>query len=233
MKNWAPDWTSAGSLDSCQVYVSTDTSSTAPLSEALVRGRMAVVPDGYGANLPHCESILIIPADPEFRTVMTPEMVLYQPHHRGREMPLLKVADVRCVLRRAFELPVERRAEMGRHAALFMESSFGISYTTPLLMRALQSGFQTKFKDLKIFAAPAEKPGSPADHSAAPIAVHWEGSFLDYGSLSHVNRELTRQLAGRSETRLTRRGIQAAAQSPVVSAGVSRVGVSIEDGTPP
>ena len=39
---------------------------------------------------------------------------------------------------------------------------------------------------------------SPAPAAAArqPVTVAWEGSFLDFGSLSHVNRELTRALAG-------------------------------------
>jgi GT2 family glycosyltransferase/glycosyltransferase involved in cell wall biosynthesis/2-polyprenyl-3-methyl-5-hydroxy-6-metoxy-1,4-benzoquinol methylase len=34
---------------------------------------------------------------------------------------------------------------------------------------------------------------------SAPIRVSWEGSFLDYGSLSHVNRELCRQLQSQRE----------------------------------
>ncbi len=38
------------------------------------------------------------------------------------------------------------------------------------------------------------------------ITVAWEGTFLDYGSLSHVNRELTRQLARQPGLRLSRIG---------------------------
>jgi len=37
-----------------------------------------------------------------------------------------------------------------------------------------------------------------------PITVSWEGTFLDFGSLSHVNRELTRQLTNQSAIKLSR-----------------------------
>jgi GT2 family glycosyltransferase/glycosyltransferase involved in cell wall biosynthesis len=41
-----------------------------------------------------------------------------------------------------------------------------------------------------------------APATAKPVAVAWEGSFLDFGSLSHVNRELTRELSGSKQIRL-------------------------------
>jgi glycosyltransferase involved in cell wall biosynthesis/ADP-heptose:LPS heptosyltransferase/tetratricopeptide (TPR) repeat protein len=44
-------------------------------------------------------------------------------------------------------------------------------------------------------AAAASKPKRPV--------VAWEGSFLDYGSLSHINRELSRHLADDGSVRLT------------------------------
>lgn len=44
-------------------------------------------------------------------------------------------------------------------------------------------------------AATANKPKRPV--------VAWEGSFLDYGSLSHINRELSRHLADDGSVRLT------------------------------
>ena len=40
---------------------------------------------------------------------------------------------------------------------------------------------------------------APAATNTSPIAVVWEGSFLDFGSLSHVNRELTRALGASSQ----------------------------------
>jgi glycosyltransferase involved in cell wall biosynthesis/ADP-heptose:LPS heptosyltransferase/ubiquinone/menaquinone biosynthesis C-methylase UbiE/Tfp pilus assembly protein PilF len=49
-------------------------------------------------------------------------------------------------------------------------------------------GFRRAF-DTRIAKIVAETP-------AAKAVVAWEGSFLDYGSLSHVNRELTARLTG-------------------------------------
>ena len=43
-----------------------------------------------------------------------------------------------------------------------------------------------------------------------PVLVAWDGSFLDFGSLSHVNRSLTAPLARRSEVELTLLGDPAA-----------------------
>ncbi|MGD1085059.1 MAG: glycosyltransferase [Verrucomicrobiota bacterium] len=50
------------------------------------------------------------------------------------------------------------------------------------------------------------KAGTPEIGSTAekPVRVSWEGAFLDYGSLSHVNRELTSQLARAHGIQLTR-----------------------------
>ncbi len=45
-----------------------------------------------------------------------------------------------------------------------------------------------------------ESPG----HQPALVEVAWEGSYMDHGSLSLVNRELTRELSGRDGLRLTR-----------------------------
>ena len=49
--------------------------------------------------------------------------------------------------------------------------------------------FRTEF-DSRI----AKIPGSAPVKKSAPV-IAWQGSFLDYGSLSHINRELTNRLA--------------------------------------
>jgi GT2 family glycosyltransferase/glycosyltransferase involved in cell wall biosynthesis/tetratricopeptide (TPR) repeat protein len=43
-------------------------------------------------------------------------------------------------------------------------------------------------------------------NTAKPLSVAWEGSFLDFGSLSHVNRQLSRSLAAQPGTVLCRVG---------------------------
>ena len=195
-------------IDGCQVYVSTDTASTAPVSESFVRGRVVVMPDGYGANLPYAESSLIIPVDPNLKGEMTPKMLAYQPHHRGTKMPLLRVEDVRRVLRAAFELPAEKRAAMGQHGSLFMETNFGPTYAVRKFIRAVHKAFEAKFPELDLVAPlPGEAPKGP--RASGGISVAWQGSFLDLGSLSHVNREMTRHLAGTADIKLARVGTSA------------------------
>jgi glycosyltransferase involved in cell wall biosynthesis/tetratricopeptide (TPR) repeat protein len=45
---------------------------------------------------------------------------------------------------------------------------------------------------------------SHEDLPGQPVAVAWEGSYLDFGSLSHVNRELTKELQQQPRVDLTR-----------------------------
>jgi glycosyltransferase involved in cell wall biosynthesis/tetratricopeptide (TPR) repeat protein len=187
-------------IDSCDAYVSTDTTITAPVGEAFVRGKIAVIPDGYGAALPYCESTVVIPVDPALKRPMTEEMLQYQPHHRGRDLPLLRVEDVRRALRAAYELPEDRRREMGRAGALFMECTYGPAVVTPPFVRALEK------------AALA--------HKGPPVRVSWEGSYLDYGSLSGINRSLTAVLAKRPEIALFRVGSAALQGTPAKDAGL-------------
>lgn len=56
------------------------------------------------------------------------------------------------------------------------------------------------FAKLIAAAAPSESTGPSLVPAGSVIA--WEGSFLDFGSLSHVNRELTRELAGNGDVRI-------------------------------
>ena len=56
---------------------------------------------------------------------------------------------------------------------------------------------------------------SPAPNTAAtPFKAAWEGSFLDWGSLSHVNRELTRRLAAHRQGPLALAGAVPAVVPP-------------------
>lgn len=51
---------------------------------------------------------------------------------------------------------------------------------------------------------PPDKQGLPT--STATLQVAWEGSYLDFGSLSLVNREITKELAAQEGIKLTRVG---------------------------
>jgi len=93
-------------IDSCNVYVSTDTAETAPISEARVRHRMVILPEGLGLGTPPDINIAV---DPNAKFPLTREMLLYQPHHKDAMMPQLHVKDVRRALRAAYEMPPEQR----------------------------------------------------------------------------------------------------------------------------
>jgi ADP-heptose:LPS heptosyltransferase/Flp pilus assembly protein TadD/glycosyltransferase involved in cell wall biosynthesis len=126
-------------IDSCNVYVSTDTASTGPVSEARVRQRMLVMPEGLGLGMPE-DWYVPITVDPQAKIPMTPEMLFYQPHHKGTFMPQLDVEDVRSALRRAYEMTPEQRQE----AATKADCIPGPAETIPMVLKAINLGWQHK-----------------------------------------------------------------------------------------
>ena len=68
-------------MDSCNVYVSTDTAPTAPVAEARVRKRLVIIPESF--DMPPFECPVIIKDDPEAKIPFTPEMLMYLPNHKG------------------------------------------------------------------------------------------------------------------------------------------------------
>ena len=74
----------------------------------------------------------------------------------------------------------------------------------------------------------AQLPGAPTVVTAAStVHVAWEGTFTDNGSLSHVNRELTRTLARQPKVEVTRVGDGKRAQAP------ARTQVTVRHAWPP
>jgi glycosyltransferase involved in cell wall biosynthesis/tetratricopeptide (TPR) repeat protein len=160
-------------MDSCSTYVSTDTASTAPISEARARQRLVIAPEGLGLD-GFSDCSVVIPVDPDAKTQLTPEMLLYQPHHKGTAMPMLHVHDVRAALRRAFEMSKD-----DRHAVAVAASPIpGPSRTTPMMVQAIEAGWRYK-NSLKI---------------RSPRRIAWEGPQFVQHSLALVNRELCLRL---------------------------------------
>ncbi|MCE5336665.1 MAG: tetratricopeptide repeat protein [Desulfobacteraceae bacterium] len=166
-------------IDSCNVYVSTDTAITAPLAEAWVRQRLVVVTDGIGIGIPS-EHFIAIPADPSAKTPLTAEMLLYQPNHRGSTMPLLHVQDVRNALRNVYDMTPEQRFEKGRNAVSFV---LGPDKTVPQIIDEIDFAWAHKSALDK-----ARKK------NAVPRRIAWEGSQLVCHSLALINRELCLRL---------------------------------------
>ncbi len=68
-----------------------------------------------------------------------------------------------------------------------------------------------------------EVPAAPAGQAAAKLRVTWEGSFLDRGSLSHVNRELTGAMAADGHLQIARVCQQNLNAAPDLKAWARRV----------
>lgn len=158
-------------IDSCNVYVSTDTATTAPMSEARVRQRQVIAPEGLGVGSPPDITIAV---DPEAKVSLTPDMLMYQPHHTHSFLHQLHVRDVRQALRCAYGMsPAERRANGAAGASLVPNAAQSVSE----VLRAFAYGWQQK-------AAP---------HQTVPwsaLRVVWEGSQFVRHSMALVNREM-------------------------------------------
>ena len=162
-------------IDSCNAYISTDTAPTSPISEARVRHRMVIVPEDL-----HLGRIgICIPVDPDAKSPLTREMLLYQPHHKDTLMPQLHVKDVRAAMRRAFDMTPDER----RNLAVCFADVPDPSRAIPLVLRAINSGWEHKEAIEKERKA---KQGA--------IRITWEGSQFVSHSLALINRELCLQL---------------------------------------
>jgi glycosyltransferase involved in cell wall biosynthesis len=160
-------------IDSCNVYISTDTAPTSPISEARVRQRMVIIPEGLGLG----RVGVCIAMDPHAKSELTQEMLLYQPHHKGAVMPQLYVGDVRRAMRSAYDMSVEERQAVAAGAGVP-----GPATAVPMVIRAINAAWQYK-------ASQSEKKASNAIKR-----VIWEGSQLVSHSLALVNREFCLQL---------------------------------------
>jgi len=172
-------------IDSCNVYVSTDTVSTGPVTEARVRHRLVVVPSEI--KMMPKEYYIGIDSDPEYKTLLTQEMLIYQPHHRNAWLPLLKIDDVRKALRDAFSLTSEERFKMCRGA---VKGIPGPKETLPRMFEVLNSAWKTK---LSSKSNPQLENQLNFDSKEA-ISIIWQGSQFIYHSLALINRELCLKL---------------------------------------
>lgn len=97
-------------VDSCNVYVSTDTSQTAPVTEALARQRLIVIPESF--KFEGNEFFVEINCDKEGKIALTEEMLKYLPHHKDLFLSLIDVKEVQKALRKAYEIPADKRKMM-------------------------------------------------------------------------------------------------------------------------
>ncbi len=166
-------------IDSCNVYISTDTAVTAPIFEAWVRKRMVVIPNGLGISVPD-EYYIGIAVDNNAKMPVTQEMLCYQPHHEGTFMPQLFVKDVRTAIRRAYAMPDNQRHYMADRAESVI---LGPTEAVPRIIDAIKAGWQLK-----------KEPRSAKMLNVVRNGVIWEGAQFTCHSLALINRELCSKL---------------------------------------
>ncbi len=160
-------------MDSCHAYVSTDTAPTAPLGEARIRQRLIIAPQGF--DVMPGEFFIGISEDGNRKVRMTPEMLQYQPNHKGGVMPVLRVTDVRAALRKAFHMSPEQRRSICEGSEKLIP---GPEDAIPRIIDAIYEGWRYKNKITDC----SENPDKPV--------VIWEGPQLAYHSIALVNREI-------------------------------------------
>jgi glycosyltransferase involved in cell wall biosynthesis/tetratricopeptide (TPR) repeat protein len=124
-------------------------------------------------------------------------------HYRGHRWANPSEKHLRDLMRQVFQNPDEAKAK-GRVARRHMVQNFSIAAVAEKVMGRLQA-IEAK---VSLPACPpvtvrAQDKLPAANPNSKPVQVAWEGSFLDLGSLSHVNREITRQLNRQSQVKLT------------------------------
>jgi glycosyltransferase involved in cell wall biosynthesis/tetratricopeptide (TPR) repeat protein len=117
-------------------------------------------------------------------------------HYRGHQWANPSETHLRQLMRRALQNPAEARTK-GEAARAHLLKNFGPESAAQLITARLAE-IRRKFSTPSAAPAAARitsvEPEFP-DAKPQTVCVDWEGSFLDFGSLSHVNRELTRELA--------------------------------------
>jgi glycosyltransferase involved in cell wall biosynthesis len=170
-------------IDGSNYYVSTDTALTAPVGEALIRGKRVIVTKSVSEELLNMDAAVIpVSEDASHCVDIGPEIVSYQPHHKGGSLQLLHVKDVRMGLRRAWE----ERATSLRPWNGWSEWLEQASSTTQLdqFTSYVADAIEEKKLDRR-------------------LQVRWEGSQFVYHSLALVNRELALGLLASGEINLS------------------------------
>ena len=112
-----------------------------------------------------------------------------QAHYQGHLWAEPFEERLRQLMREVFVNPREARLT-GQRARAHVKKHFGREAVAELVINRLQA-IEAKLTGTKPITAPQPIETEKAE---GKFTVAWEGSFLDYGSLSHVNRSITTEL---------------------------------------
>ena len=136
-------------------------------------------------------------------------------HYRGGRWANPSETHLRQLMRQVQQNPEQAR-QKGARARADMVKHFSRSPVANEIIHRLQ-GIERKLTVPSCPPAPKRSTPSALDPSSRKlreVKIAWEGSFLDLGSLSHVNRELTRELGrqpGLCLERIGKNGLPSAA----------------------
>ncbi|MEI7811860.1 MAG: glycosyltransferase [Ignavibacteria bacterium] len=124
-------------IDSCNVYVSTDTAPTSPVAEARARRRAVIIPNSYNYG---ADSYIGIDCDNSEKISFSQEMLMYMPNHKDTLLSLLRVDNVRSALRKAFNLSPEERYQISEEFSHLL----GPKETLPNIIDSIKAGWEYK-----------------------------------------------------------------------------------------
>ncbi|HTD64964.1 MAG TPA: glycosyltransferase [Candidatus Limnocylindria bacterium] len=175
-----------------------------PHHEAMMMG-LPVIATNWSGNTEFMNEENSYLLDYELTDINQVELELW--HYRGQRWANPSESHLRTLMRRVQQHPAEAR-EKGSRARAHMLKHFSRGPIADQVVRRLQAIEQK----LTVPSCPATTPRISNVVPEAPVEkrptihVAWEGSFLDLGSLSHVNREITSELASEPGVKLTRVG---------------------------
>jgi glycosyltransferase involved in cell wall biosynthesis/SAM-dependent methyltransferase len=175
-----------------------------PHHEAMMMG-LPVIATNWSGNTEFMNAANSYPVDYDLgeTVALDPELR----HYHGHRWANPSEKSLRDQMRRVQQHPILARAK-GLHARRDMLKNYSRESVTKLVVTRL---LEIERKLSTPVCPPAKasvvnKSSEVISPKTKHLQVAWEGSFLDFGSLSHVNRELTSALYKGNKTHLTRVG---------------------------